>query len=81
MTVFLKPQITLRNLSLLRARVFVVSTARGFHSVKVEVIARAVTQHLQEERKEEMAAIRAEIYSDVKVLGTGVHCSIRHSRL
>lgn len=43
---------------------------------QVEVIARAVTEQLQEERKDEMAAIRAEICSEVKVLRTGIHSYI-----
>lgn len=31
------------------------------------MIARAVMEQLQEERKDEIAALRADIYSDVKV--------------
>lgn len=45
---------------------------------QVEVIARAVMEQLQEERKDEMAAIRAEICSEVKVLRTGIHSFIRY---
>lgn len=36
------------------------------------MIARAVTEQLQEERKDELAAIRAEICSDAKVLTSGI---------
>lgn len=45
---------------------------------QVEVIARAMTEQLQEERKDELAAIRAEICSDVKVLHVGIHCYFRY---
>lgn len=34
------------------------------------MIARAVMEQLQEEKRDEMAALRADIYSDVKVICT-----------
>lgn len=41
---------------------------KGRPLYQVQVIARAVMEQLQEERKDEVADIRADIYSDVKVL-------------
>lgn len=43
------------------------SSNRCISNGQVSVIARAVMEQLQEERKDEIAALRADIYSDVKV--------------
>lgn len=43
------------------------SSNRNSSNGQVSVIARAVMEQLQEERKDEIAALRADVYSEVKV--------------